>query len=133
MGMHEISSRPNVFREIGRTDPDANVAGWLHGINDAELAISALTVREVRKGIVKLRARKPSIADEINARIAEAFAAFGKRVLPVTREIADLWGALLGQAKSTWMILASPQRQGFTGSSWSRATSGMSRVGAWRR
>ena len=100
MGMHEISSRPNVFREIGRTDPDANVAGWLHGINDAELAISALTVREVRKGIVKLRARKPSIADEINARIAEAFAAFGKRVLPVTREIADLWGALLASVRS---------------------------------
>jgi len=99
MGMHEISSRPNVFREIGRTDPDANVAGWLHGINDAELAISALTVREVRKGIVKQRARKPSIADEINARIAEAFAAFGERVLPVTREIADLWGALLGASE----------------------------------
>jgi predicted nucleic acid-binding protein len=88
----------NVFREIGKTKPNANVAAWLDTVDDADLAISALTVREVRKGIIKLRAKKPEVADQIEMRVREVFDAFGDRVLPVTREIADLWGELLAQS-----------------------------------
>ncbi len=85
----------NVFREIGKTAPDANVAAWLNSVDDGDLAISALTVREVCKGIVKLRAKKPGIADQIEARVSAVFDAFGERILPITREVADLWGQLL--------------------------------------
>jgi toxin FitB len=88
----------NVFREIGKTEPDANVAAWLDTVDDADLAISALTVREVHKGIAKLGAKKPDVAAQIEERIREAFDAFGERVLPVTHEIAELWGDLLGQS-----------------------------------
>ena len=63
------------------------------------LAISVLTVREVRKGIVRLKAAKPSVANAIEDRVTEVFAAFSERILPVTREIADLWGELLGQSE----------------------------------
>jgi hypothetical protein len=38
-----------LFRETGKTQPDTNVAGWLDTVDDATLAISALTVREVRR------------------------------------------------------------------------------------
>jgi len=89
----------NVFREIGRTAPNANVADWLDKVDDIDLAISVLTVREVRKGIVKLRAKKPAAANAIDTRVADILAAFGARVLPVTSEIADLWGELLGQSE----------------------------------
>lgn len=89
----------NVFREIGKTAPDANVAAWLKGVDDTDLAISALTVREVRKGIERLRAKKPGIADQIEARVSEAFDAFGERILPITREVADLWGQLLAASE----------------------------------
>ena len=66
---HEISPRHQWFREIGKTHPDANVAAWLNSVDDADLAISALTVREVRKGIVKLAAKKPDVAAQIEARV----------------------------------------------------------------
>lgn len=89
----------NVFRELGKTEPDANVATWLDAVDDADLAISVLTVREVRKGIVKLRANKPAVAEAIDRRTAEIFAVFGERILPVSREIADHWGELLGQSE----------------------------------
>jgi predicted nucleic acid-binding protein len=89
----------NVFREIGKTSPHANVATWLDKVDDSDLAISVLTVREVRKGIVRLKAAKPSVADAIEDRVTEVFAAFSERILPVTREIADLWGELLGQSE----------------------------------
>lgn len=89
----------NVFREIGKTKPDANVASWLTSIDDADLAISALTVKEVRKGIVRLAMEKPDIARQIEARVAGTFNAFGERILPVTRKVADLWGQLLADSE----------------------------------
>jgi len=72
----------NVFREIGKTVPNANVAAWLATVDDAVLAISALTVREVRKGIIKLRDKKREVADQIEERVHRAFNAFGDRILP---------------------------------------------------
>jgi toxin FitB len=88
----------NVFREIGKTESNTNVKARLSQIDDADLAISALTVREIRKGIVRLRNKKPQAADAIDKRVAEVLAAFGERILPVTREIADLWGQLLAES-----------------------------------
>lgn len=87
----------NVFREIGKTIPDRNVAQWLNQIDDADLALSALTVREVRKGIAKLKAKKPDAAKAIDQRTSEGFAAFGERILPITSRIADEWGRLLAE------------------------------------
>ena len=89
----------NVFREIGRAAPHANVAAWLAKVDDGDLAISVLTVREVRKGIVRLRATKPNVADDIERRVMANLSLFGDRILPVTREIADLWGELLGRSE----------------------------------
>jgi predicted nucleic acid-binding protein len=89
----------NVFREIGKTTPHANVAAWLARTDDADLAISVLTVREVRKGIVRLSAAKPNVAAAIEKRVTEILAAFGERILPITSEIADLWGELLGRSE----------------------------------
>jgi predicted nucleic acid-binding protein len=72
----------NVFREIGKSEPNANVAAWLDTVDDADLAISALTVREIRKGIIKLRAKKLEAAFQIEIRVREVFDAFGDRILP---------------------------------------------------
>lgn len=82
----------NVFREIGKTKPHPNVAAWLRTVDDSELAISVITVREVRKGVVRLQATKRDAADKIEMRVREIFDAFGERILPVTQEIANLWG-----------------------------------------
>ncbi len=87
----------NVFREIGKMDPHPNVRAWLSQVDDAELAISALTVREVTKGVERLRARKPEVAAAIAARVAEAFAALADRTLPVDAAVAELWGRLLAE------------------------------------
>jgi toxin FitB len=88
----------NVLREAGKTEPHANVAAWLAGVDDADLATSALCVREMRKGVVKLQTSKPDVADAIKKRVEDIFSAFGERILPITREVADLWGELLGQS-----------------------------------
>jgi toxin FitB len=88
----------NVFREIGRTTPHEHVSAWLAQVDDADLAISTLTVREVMKGVSKLRPRKPEVAAAIQERIQMSFEALSERVLPVSREIVELWGTLLGES-----------------------------------
>lgn len=49
----------NVFREIGKTQPHRHLSAWLGRVDDADLAMSTLTVREVSKGIVRLREIRP--------------------------------------------------------------------------
>lgn len=89
----------NVFKEIGKDGPNANVAAWLKTVDDAELAISSLTVREIRKGIDRLRQRNADKADELDARTTDTFDAFDERILPVTRDVADLWGMMLAESE----------------------------------
>jgi len=85
----------NVFRELGKADPHEHVRVWLVSVDDADLAISALTVREVAKGIAKLRRSKPRVAKLIAERTAAIFDAFEGRVLPIDRAVASAWGEAL--------------------------------------
>ncbi len=89
----------NVFREIGKSQPHPNVGAWLARVNDVELALSAISVREIRKGIAKLRERKPEIASAIEARVNEALDVLADRVLPIDRAVADLWGEMLAESE----------------------------------
>jgi predicted nucleic acid-binding protein len=79
----------NVFREIGKLQPHDNVSAWLATVDDADLAISALTVREIAKGVAKLSSSKPDVAAQIAARTEAVFDAFAGRILPVDRAVAQ--------------------------------------------
>lgn len=87
----------NVFREIGKSEPNRNVAAWLSGVDDVDLAISVLTVCEVAKGIARLRAGKPDVAASILRRVNAVFDAFGENILPVCPAVARVWGEMLAE------------------------------------
>ncbi|HJU16183.1 MAG TPA: type II toxin-antitoxin system VapC family toxin [Stellaceae bacterium] len=89
----------NVFREIGKSQPHANVSAWLATVDDADLAISALTVREIAKGVAKLRSPKPGVAAQIAARTEAVFDAFTGRILSIDRAVAHTWGEALAQSE----------------------------------
>jgi predicted nucleic acid-binding protein len=89
----------NVFREIGKSLPHENVSAWLASVDDADLAISALTVREIVKGVAKLSSSKPDVAAQIAARTEAVFDAFAGRILPVDRAVAHAWGEALAQSE----------------------------------
>jgi predicted nucleic acid-binding protein len=88
----------NVLRELGKTLPHKNVAAWLKSVDDANLTISALTVREIAKGVAKLRMAKPEMAALLNAAIAAIFDAFEGQILPINRPVAAAWGKALGES-----------------------------------
>ncbi len=88
----------NVLKEIGRAQPHKNVAAWLDTVDDIDLAISVISVREISKGIEKKRKTDEAVANAI-AKAAEAiFAAYNGRILPVDEVVAHRWGVMLGQS-----------------------------------
>jgi predicted nucleic acid-binding protein len=89
----------NVLRELGKTSPHKNVAAWLKSVDDADLAISALSVREIAKGVVKLRKTKPETAAALGAIVTTIFDAFEDRILPIDRAVAAAWGEALGESE----------------------------------
>lgn len=87
----------NVFREAGKVQRNANFAAWLAIVRDAGLAISTITVREVCKGIERIRTRKPDVAHQIELRTSRMFESLGDRILPISHAIAKLWGEWLAE------------------------------------
>ena len=84
-----------MIRELGRVQPHKNVSAWADTVNDAELAISAISVREMRKGVELLRARKPDVADALGIKVQAIFDAYDGRTLTIDRAVAERWGELL--------------------------------------
>jgi hypothetical protein len=88
----------NIPREVGKTSPHKNVAAWLKSVDDADLAISAITVREIAKGVAKLRKAKPETASALGAVVSAIFDAFEGRIPPIDRPVAAAWGEALARS-----------------------------------
>lgn len=89
----------NVLKEITRAEPHENVSAWLDTVDDTDLAISVISIREISKGIEKKRKVDETVANEI-AKGAEAmFSAYEGRILSIDEDVAREWGRMLGQTE----------------------------------
>ncbi len=88
-----------VLKEIGKSKPHQNVEAWLGTVDDLDLAISVIAVREIWKGIEKKRAVDPALAETLEIAANGIFAAFQGRILPVNEAISVRWGKLLGRSE----------------------------------
>ncbi|MGE3703400.1 MAG: type II toxin-antitoxin system VapC family toxin [Hyphomicrobiaceae bacterium] len=85
----------NIISEIRKgARCDARVAQWYASLEDDDLYLSVLVLGEIRKGIELARPRDPAKADVLEAWLSDVQAAFGDRVLPVDRSVADQWGRM---------------------------------------
>jgi predicted nucleic acid-binding protein len=85
----------NIISEVRkgrRCDP--NVASWYEIIEDASLYLSVLVIGEIRKGIERVRAKDNAQANAIENWLAAVDKAFGERILPIDRAVANEWGRL---------------------------------------
>ena len=70
----------------------------LDTIDDTDLVISVISVREISKGIEKKRKTDEAVANTI-AKAADAiFVAYEGRILPIDEAVARRWGQMLGQS-----------------------------------
>jgi hypothetical protein len=85
----------NIISEVrkgGRCDP--NVARWYEKIEDASLYLSVLVIGEIRRGIERVRPKDNAKADVLEQWLGAVDKAFGERILPVDRAVANEWGRL---------------------------------------
>lgn len=88
----------NIISEVRKGSRcDANVAAWYASINEDDLYLSVLVLGEIRKGIELARPRDSAKAQALEDWLAVVDAAFGERILPIDRGVADCWGRMSGQ------------------------------------
>lgn len=88
----------NVPSEFSRDRPEPRVVQWLKSQPITTLFLSAVTIGEIRKGLVVMPQGRRR--NELEAWFhIDLLNWFHDRILPVTYSIADRWGALDGQCQ----------------------------------
>lgn len=90
----------NVLSEAARRDPDPGVVDWLDRQPVLDLAISVLTLGEIRKGVELLDngRRKTRLSEWLDRELPREFEG---RVLPIDDAVAHEWGRLSAQGRQT--------------------------------
>lgn len=85
----------NVVSEIHKRRPDRSALDWLAGTAPHERHVSVLTLGEVRRWAERRRRRRDEVAAVAMERwLGELVVSYGRRIVPVTAEVADRWGYL---------------------------------------
>ncbi len=92
----------NIISNITKPQPSPALVAWLGAQRDDDLYIAALTVAEIRRGILELpEGRKRTALDTWFAGPEGPQALFAGRILPFDERAALLWAKLMADAKST--------------------------------
>lgn len=88
----------NVLSEGAKPRPDAGVVAWLEGQSPLDMAISVLTLGEIRRGIDLLDpgARRDRLESWLGVDLPRQFLG---RILPVVEPVSLQWGRLAALAR----------------------------------
>lgn len=85
----------DVTSQAGKARPNRNVLAWLDTVQDSELAISVITLRERLEGVEAAKRSGSAHAADLEADIEDLVAAFRGRILPIDEGAARRWARLL--------------------------------------
>ena len=88
----------NYISEVVSMKPDPRVLAWLDAADERTLYLSALTLGEIRKGIMTLAEGKRRAQLDLWLEI-DLRNRFARLILPVDDAVADRWGILTGTMK----------------------------------
>lgn len=87
----------NVFSEIRKGQrADPKVGAWFESVDDDALCLSVLVIGEIRTGIERRRRKDPKTALALETWLVGIERDFSDRILPISHEIAEIWGQLNG-------------------------------------
>jgi toxin FitB len=88
----------NVVSEFRKKAPDAGALKWLDSVRSSQLYVSALVIGELRKGIERIAGQDPKQAAALDDWCQGLVRGFADRIVPVTQDIAEVWGRLSAPA-----------------------------------
>lgn len=92
--------------ELVRKSPNANVVKWLAECDEDLTYLSVLTLGEIQKGISGLndKKRKRSLQNWLDSELKSRFSG---RILPISEEVAQMWGQIQGEAEAKGITIPS--------------------------
>ena len=86
--------------EYARKTPAPKVIAWLDEQDEASLFISVITLGEIEKGILKLRASDPRRSQKLTAWLGKVEQRFTGRILPLDAAALHVWAQITAQSES---------------------------------
>jgi len=108
--------------EYAKKTPTPKVIAWLDEQDEASLFISVITLGEIEKGILKLRASDPVRSQKLTAWLGKVQQRFDGRILPLDTAALHVWAQLASCAELNGqslplmdaLIMATAQCHGLT-------------------
>jgi len=85
--------------EYIKKSPDPGVIGWLDEQDESSLYISVISLGEIEKGIIKLRATDPPRAQKLTVWLGKLEQRFAGRILPLDAAALSAWAQFSAQAE----------------------------------
>ena len=104
-----------VVSELRRRVRHLGLVQWLSGKPPDSLFLSAVTIGEIERGIVRQRAADPAFADALATWLGGLVTIYAERILPLDVRSARRWGELggrLGHDGADLMIAATAIEHG---------------------
>lgn len=86
----------NVVSEVTKPRPDLNVVAWIdqHSAQQEHLYLSALTLAEIYRGVMRLDRQSPRFARLWSWIRSDVTTRFAGRILPFGADVAQTWGEM---------------------------------------
>ena len=86
----------NVVSEVAKPKPNANVVAWLdqRSTQQAHLYLSALTLAEIFRGVMRLDRQSPRFARLWSWMKSDVTTRFAGRILPFDADVAQTWAEM---------------------------------------
>ncbi len=85
--------------EYAKKTPAPEVINWLDDQDETSLFISVITLGEIEKGILKLRANDPIRSQKLTAWLGKVEQRFAGRILPLDTAALHVWAQLAAHAE----------------------------------
>ena len=96
-----------VLSELVKATPEPAVLAWVGERKEHELYVSAMTIAELQRGIVKLPAsRRKSDLTHLTVWLQQLETGFDERVMPFTCETAHVWALMCANAEAVGKSIA---------------------------
>lgn len=106
-----------VLSELRKRDRNPNVVRWLAGAPADDLFLSAVTIGEIERGILRQRAKDAAFAEALETWLDRTVHVYADRILPVDTPVARRWGSLsarIGNDGADLLIAATALEHGLT-------------------
>ena len=94
-----------VLSEYAKKSPAPGVIAWLDEQDEASLFISVISLGEIEKGILKLRASDPSRSQKLTAWLGKVEQRFAGRILPLDAAALHVWAQIAAHSESSGQSL----------------------------